>query len=436
MCSFIETNSIFSLFLCSQLFRLDDKKYKMQALLVAFIVMGFIQNIQADKLLSFVGQNGVNMTFNVDLTLFSNETYCINLPVTRVEGIETGVTVDMISTNPDHKLSDIQIMFFPNRQYIGGVPGFSVFGGDIMANFPNTWDKYNTDCRSQSFSTPRLNEPFEQLCIANTCVRGKSQTYNTFKGQVTVTGFQTNQYLTSNPPPATCGSSQVGEIQYIAKGTDPDAFLGFNFQVIAGEGNAICHTVEKPIKAIKDLAHNVHVELSYSNGAPVEDLVVYFQYPDGSVKSIGNSGATYGDRIGSWPAYWTGVTAPDTETCYLADTDSEALTSGFTQVCVANGCTSGCDQRVYTGRVTLNGYHTKSNPEWLGNIQTVCPSEVIYQPTYSPTQTPPVTRGQIGAIILVTVFGLFATILALWFTVVGFRSTYSSFFFYSSILFY
>jgi hypothetical protein len=385
------------------------------------------------KEVEFVSQSPTGMTFNflTDLssTVSGPEYYCFDVPAVSVlKGVSPSVTLAATETSHDHKLSDIQITFMPQQIAVGGIRDYSTFGGIVSGRYlpESAWDSsVYASCLSTTLNVPELTEPFEQICISNTCsaTTGSCLDTNTFAGQLTVTGFDTQMELTPNPHSSSCGETSIGEIQYIASGYSS---MVFNYQAVVDSETtgAVCEWFH-PTYRKGDGVPTVDINMHFGQTEYImSDFTLFFQYPDGTKKAI-SANETYGTSVATLPT-WFDTYAVDTEQCYSATIPIPDVSAGFDQICIGNSCVGpDCidSSQVYTGRVAISGFETKSKPIWYTSIQGVCGDD-IYRPSYKPTETPPVTRGDVAAIILAGPIGLAAVIFFCWITITGFRSEF------------
>jgi hypothetical protein len=386
------------------------------------------------SVVDFVRQSTSGMSFNFYTELESAasgpEYHCFDVhDVTVLKGVSPSVTLSATETSSIHKLSDIQITFMPQNIAIGGIREYSTFGGAVSGRYmpEGPWDSVqDSSCLSTTLSVPELTEPFEQICISNTCsaLTGSCLDTNTFLGQLTVNGFATPQELSQNPLALPCGETSIGDIQYIANDYSE---MVFNYQTIVDSETTgyVCEWFYPTYRKGNGVP-TVDIKMHYGQtDTQMSDFTLFFSYPDGTTKKAISPSTTYGSSVAVLPA-WFSTTAASTDQCYVATIPVPDVTAGFDQICIGNSCTgTGCSSaQVYTGRVAISGFETKSKPMWYSTIQGVCADE-IYRPSYKPTETPPVKRGDVAAIILAVPIGITVVIYVCWITVTGFRSKLS-----------
>jgi hypothetical protein len=375
--------------------------------------------------LQLVQRSHTNLTYNFDITMPANFSWCTDVfeMTTFVGGVAPAVTVDAFQSSLIHKISDIQFTFLPARQYVGGVDGFATLGGTNLGRYPLSWDHTPTGCMETTIDTPTL-EPFNQICIANTCSKGTCPDNNEFFGQLTVHGFRNNEQLFRDPNPARCGNPNNGEIQYIAH---EKYQMTFQFQSQLEAGGSMCLEIDEAFTPKGASTPAVHLALTDyvtdetlgSADATLDNFALFFKYPDGS-SVVFNADTTFGDSVSTLPDSWTGL-SPDAGVCYSAFNYAPELAKGFTEVCVGNTCSgASCGISTFIGAATIKNLDSHSHIDWVGNINNIC-ANTIYQPTFKPTQTPPLTQGDASAILIVIPVGLFMIILFGYLTITRIR---------------
>mmetsp|Transcript_29805 Transcript_29805/g.32457 ORF Transcript_29805/g.32457 Transcript_29805/m.32457 type:complete len:413 (-) Transcript_29805:326-1564(-) len=388
----------------------------MSYLLFTVALLALIYGANAVDKFDLVQSDNDRMILNYNVTLGVNGTYCVNVSSYAISSISPTVTVSLISSNPNHKIYDASFTFFPARQVIGGVSGFSIYkNATVIARYPEPeWSRQYNFCKATTLDTPTL-KPFDEICIGNTCGSGTCPgTFNRFSGQIEISGYETNDVLARNPVPSSCGRQSVGEVQYVAY-TEEGSTV-FNYEVTVNQSK-ICSPVFAATYLNNKQTVGVTTNFTAANGANLGNFAVDFVYPSGSVVTLGK---------GDWPL--SGAQSDDT-TCNDVTVWSKsgvalqtALPAGFTQVCIGSDCSgnANCSYETFTGSLIVHGMWADSYRDWIGTIDQSC-YLVINAPTHAPTKDPPVTRGDVAAIILASTIGSVLFVYFVWTLVVGFR---------------
>ena len=233
---------------------------------------------------------------------------------------------------------------------------------------------------------------------------------NTFKGQLMIFGYTTEQFLSRNPVVAECGNPTVGNVEYVAF-TPTSSVINFE---VTGNDSGICRTVNPSFTINNQAVPSLKANLTLDNDGSTSNFAARFIYPNGDIVTID-----------TWDTGFENIGIPSSnEECVGGYTTAPTLAAGWTQVCIGNACQGpNCVYETYTGTLTLYGQQFKAPVDWVGSIDQTC-TDVIYQPTFKPTKNPPIRRGDIAAMVLLGIFGLILLILTVLGFVLGFRSKY------------